>query len=124
MRPCLLILKKKVIKFLQFQCQCKFGWEGKLCEELVKMKVVAFTGPSYLVHNLVNTTSTIIELKLQTLSQNGVIFYAQITFNMYMHLYVQDGFLKFQFSCGVQTMLFSETKYRINTGFQTSVLAT
>lgn len=91
---------------------------------MVKMKVVAFTGRSYLVHNMVNATATIIELKLQTLSQNGVVFYAQITSNMYMHLYVQDGFLKFQFSCGVQTMLFSETKYRVNTGFQTSVLAT
>ncbi|XKL61568.1 hypothetical protein PGB90_008625 [Kerria lacca] len=106
------------------KCVCKFGWEGLLCEEMINIKVVAFTGSSYLIHSLSNATSTIIALKLRTLAPNGLLFYAQITTNMYMHMYVQDGYLKFQFSCGIQMMLFSETKYRINTGYETSVLAT
>uniref|UniRef100_A0A8D8ZB33 Protein eyes shut n=1 Tax=Cacopsylla melanoneura TaxID=428564 RepID=A0A8D8ZB33_9HEMI len=40
-----------------------------------------------------------------------------------MSLYLEDGLLKFQFSCGVQTMLFSEVQIRVNNGFDINILA-
>lgn len=61
---------------------------------------------------------------MRTLAENGIILYAHASANIYMSLYLQQGFLKFQFSCGIQTMLFSELKYSINTGFLMDITAT
>ncbi|VVC30456.1 Hypothetical protein CINCED_3A008316 [Cinara cedri] len=98
------------------KCKCSFGWKGEVCNERITIKVSAFTGQSFLSHRLSNRSGAEISMEIRTLAPNGILFYAQVTTHMYMCLYLQDGLLKFQFSCGVQTMLFSETRYRVNTG--------
>ncbi|XP_016662821.1 protein eyes shut [Acyrthosiphon pisum] len=98
------------------KCKCTFGWKGEICGEKIDIKVSAFTGQSFLSHRLSNRSGAEISMEIRTLAPNGILFYAQVTTHMYMCLYLQDGLLKFQFSCGVQTMLFSETRYRVNTG--------
>lgn len=40
-----------------------------------------------------------------------------------MILFVQNGQLKFQFSCGFQTMLLSELEVPVNTGYEISIKA-
>ncbi|XP_069677103.1 protein eyes shut isoform X2 [Periplaneta americana] len=106
------------------QCVCKFGWEGALCQERVGIRVAAFTGQSYLSHRLGNSMGTHIEVAARTMAPTGVLLYAHLTPDMYMYLYLEDGLLKFQFSCGVQTMLFSEVQLRVNNGFDLAVQVT
>lgn len=43
------------------------------------------------------------------------MFYATIDLT-YMILYIENGYLKFKFSCGYQTMLLSEVKVPVNNG--------
>ncbi|KAJ9586493.1 hypothetical protein L9F63_019851, partial [Diploptera punctata] len=106
------------------RCVCKFGWEGGLCEEQLGIRVAAFTGQSYLSHRLTNSTGTHISLVARTMAPTGILLYAHLTPDMYMYLYLEDGLLKFQFSCGIQTMLFSEVQLRVNNGFDLTVLVT
>uniref|UniRef100_T1HCE3 Uncharacterized protein n=1 Tax=Rhodnius prolixus TaxID=13249 RepID=T1HCE3_RHOPR len=106
------------------KCQCKFGWTGKFCEKEEGIKIAAFKGRSYLLHIFGNSSTITVSLKMRTLAENGIILYAHASANIYMSLYLQQGFLKFQFSCGIQTMLFSELKYSINTGFLMDITAT
>ncbi|XP_024082772.1 protein eyes shut isoform X2 [Cimex lectularius] len=100
------------------KCHCAFGWKGKFCDEAEGIKVAAFKGRSYLLHSFGNYTHTRISFKIRTLANDGIIMYAHMSSSVYMTLYLQGGYLRFQFSCGIQTMLFSELKYSINTGFE------
>ncbi|PSN38460.1 hypothetical protein C0J52_15614 [Blattella germanica] len=106
------------------RCVCKFGWEGALCEEQLGIKTAAFTGQSYLSHRLFNSTGTHIDVVARTMAPTGILLYAHLTPDMYMYLYLEDGLLKFQFSCGIQTMLFSEVQIRVNNGFDLAVQVT
>lgn len=105
------------------QCICRFGWEGALCQERVGIKVAAFTGQSYLSHRLTNSTGTHIQVTARTMAPTGILLYAHLTPDMYMYLYLKDGLLKFQFSCGIQTMLFSEVQFHVNNGFDIAIQA-
>ncbi|KAI5704103.1 hypothetical protein M8J75_002023 [Diaphorina citri] len=105
------------------KCACKPGWEGALCEDIQGIRTPAFTGRSYLTHGLNSTSGVVLGLGVRTLAPTGLIFYAQVSSNIYMSLYLEDGLLKFQFSCGVQTMLFSEVQIRVNNGFDINILA-
>ncbi|PNF26337.1 hypothetical protein B7P43_G01769 [Cryptotermes secundus] len=104
-------------------CVCRFGWEGALCQERVGIKVAAFTGQSYLSHRLTNSTGTHIQVTARTMAPTGILLYAHLTPDMYMYLYLKDGLLKFQFSCGIQTMLFSEVQFHVNNGFDIAIQA-
>lgn len=93
-----------------------------LCEVQLGIKQAAFNGHSYLSHRLPKTTKLTIEHVAKTLSSSGILFYANIE-NTYMILFVQNGQLKFQFSCGFQTMLLSELEVPVNTGYEISIKA-
>lgn len=41
-----------------------------------------------------------------------------------MALYLEEGLLKFKFSCGLQTMLLSEVQFHINNGYDLVVTVT
>lgn len=56
-----------------------------------------------------------IELEAKTLATKGLIFYSN-TDSTYMVLYIENGHLKFKFSCGYQTMLLSELKVPVSNG--------
>lgn len=43
--------------------------------------------------------------------------HVDITKGAYMKLYMSSGLLKFEFSCGYQTMLLSELKTYVNRGY-------
>jgi EYS protein len=58
------------------------------------------------------------------MAPTGILLYVHLSPEMYMYLYLKDGLLKFQFSCGIQTMLFSEVQFHVNNGFDIAVLAT
>ena len=119
-----LIYHKDTISGKIFQCVCKFGWEGGLCQEHLGIRVAAFTGQSYLSHRLSNSNGTHVALVARTMAPTGILLYAHLTSDIYMYLYLEDGLLKFQFSCGIQTMLFSEVQLRVNNGFDLTVLVT
>ncbi|XP_063218539.1 protein eyes shut [Bacillus rossius redtenbacheri] len=104
------------------RCSCKFSWEGPWCEEPSGVRVAAFTGRSYLTHRLDPARLTRLQLVARTLAPSGVILHAQLRDDKYARLYLHAGLLRFQFSCGVQTMLFSEVEVRVNDGFQITVL--
>jgi len=55
------------------------------------------------------------------MAPTGILLYAHLTPDMYLYLYLEDGLLKFKFSCGIQTMLFSEVQYHVNNGFDLAV---
>jgi len=58
------------------------------------------------------------------MAATGILLYAHLSPDMYMYLYLEDGILKFQFSCGIQTMLFSEVKFHVNNGFNIAIRVT
>jgi EYS protein len=106
------------------QCVCKFGWQGLLCDEHVGIRVAAFTRRSYLSHRLTNSSGAHIEVTARTVAATGILLYAHLTPDMYMYLYLEDGILKFKFSCGIQTMLFSEVQFHVNNGFNIAIKVT
>lgn len=57
-----------------------------------------------------------LEFTAKTLSPSGIVFHANID-GIYMTLYLESGYLRFMFSCGLQTMLLSELKNAANDGF-------
>ncbi|KAJ3655012.1 hypothetical protein Zmor_014159 [Zophobas morio] len=98
-----------------YQCVCSFDTEGTLCETKLGVNNAAFTGDSYLKHRLSDSTNITIELEAKTLSTKGLLFYVN-TDSTYMVLYIENGHLKFKFSCGYQTMLLSELKVPVSNG--------
>ncbi|RZC32093.1 eyes shut [Asbolus verrucosus] len=98
-----------------YQCICPFDTDGKLCEIKLGVQKAAFTGNSYLKHRLPDISNISIELDAKTLSNKGLLFYSNID-STYMVLYIENGHLKFKFSCGYQTMLLSELKVPVNNG--------
>nr|CAD7432771.1 unnamed protein product [Timema monikensis] len=101
---------------------CKFGWEGPVCEEPAGIREPAFTGQSYLSHRLYNGSEVRVEVLARTLAPTGLILYASLPGDKYLCLFLQEGLLQFQFSCGLQTMLFSEVQMNVNNGYHMSVL--
>nr|CAD7259717.1 unnamed protein product [Timema shepardi] len=104
------------------KCTCKFGWEGPVCEEPAGIREPAFTGQSYLSHRLYNGSEVRVEVLARTLAPTGLILYASLPGEKYLCLFLQEGLLQFQFSCGLQTMLFSEVQMNVNNGYHMSVL--
>lgn len=75
------------------------------------------------MYRLANTSGTTVSVVIRTLAPTGLLIYAKTTPNIYMAVYLHDGLLKFVFTCGIQTMLFSELHERVNTGFRLSITA-
>ncbi|XP_041979297.1 protein eyes shut [Aricia agestis] len=99
------------------RCQCNFNYGGIHCEEKITIKSAAFDGNSYVVHRIRNSTSIDIEFSARTLISDGQIMHVDIARSVYMELYMKSGLLKFQFSCGYQTMLLGELKTYVNKGY-------
>lgn len=104
---------------------------GQFCETLIQIQSAAFGGQSYLTHKFDDLGSAAgdkhhmqIGVQLKTFSANGLILLASALDeggSHYMALFIQNGFLQFQFSCGLQTMLLSELETQINTGNEMSI---
>lgn len=73
-------------------------------------------GNSYLKYRLFGFFNLSLDLDVQTFVTEGLIFYYHLD-SVYMALYLEDGRLKFKFSCGYQTMLLSELVLPVNNGY-------
>lgn len=62
-----------------------------------------------------------IDLQLKTKSKSGIIMHAFFDEERYVLLYMELGQLKFQFSCGLQTMLLGEIDTPINNGVNVDI---
>ncbi|GLH11808.1 Protein eyes shut, partial [Gryllus bimaculatus] len=65
----------------------------------------------------------LVEVSARTLAPRGLLLHAQLTQRRYFALFVDDGRLHFRFSCGRQTMHFTETQTRVDDGHDLAVLA-
>ncbi|VEN43855.1 unnamed protein product, partial [Callosobruchus maculatus] len=106
-----------------YKCACPFNTEGMFCEKKLGITTAAFNGNSRLSHHLPDASHVSIQLEAKTMADDGLVFYS-ITDKFYMGLYMEDGFLKFKFSCGYQTMLLSELKTKVNNGHKIMIKAT
>jgi hypothetical protein len=107
------------------RCHCPLQFSGRQCEEEVTVDVPGFVGHSLLVHKLPDDTSGInIMLTFRTSTANGILFYTGEKDQMMIAAYLQDGILKFKVSCGLQIILFSDPRDRVDTGFMQSVRIT
>ncbi|KAK3927354.1 Protein eyes shut, partial [Frankliniella fusca] len=109
------------------KCLCAFGWSGPRCAQGVHVTSAAFAGHSFLVHRLPGDLGGVlgsrVAARARTLAPSGLLLHAALAPEIYMTLYLEDGLLKFQFSCGVQTMVFSEVQHRVNNGFDLHIAA-
>ncbi|CAH0726520.1 unnamed protein product, partial [Brenthis ino] len=99
------------------RCHCLFNYGGTFCEEKITITSAAFDGNSYISHHVNNSTTIAIQFNAKTLITDGQIMHVDITKGAYMKLYMSSGLLKFEFSCGYQTMLLSELKTYVNRGY-------
>ena len=60
-------------------------------------------------------------LTFRTSTPNGLLFYTGSKDQMMIAAYLQNGILKFKVSCGLQIILFSDPRDRVDSGFQQSV---
>nr|XP_026487801.1 protein eyes shut [Vanessa tameamea] len=99
------------------RCHCLFNYGGRFCEEEIIIKSAAFDGNSFISHQVRNSTSIAIQFNAKTLITDGQIMHVDIVKGSYMKLFMNFGLLKFEFSCGYQTMLLSELKTYVNKGY-------
>ncbi|XP_039765026.1 protein eyes shut [Pararge aegeria] len=99
------------------RCHCAFNYGGRFCEQKTIITSAAFDGNSYISHHVKNSTSMSIGFNAKTLITDGQIMHVDIADGAYMKLYMESGLLKFEFSCGYQTMLLSELKTYVNKGY-------
>ncbi|VVC99473.1 unnamed protein product, partial [Leptidea sinapis] len=98
------------------RCHCIFNYSGRFCEEKLIIKSAAFGANSFIIHRVRNDTTINIQFDAKTLISDGKIMHVDIAKGVYMELYLNMGLLKFEFSCGYQTMLLSEVKTFVNKG--------
>lgn len=68
-----------------------------------------------------NDATVEIFIVLKTLSTNGIILHVYFDDERYALLYLDSSSLKFQFSCGLQTMLLGEIDSTIDNGYETNI---
>lgn len=119
------------------KCVCRFDRQDPNCKSLIRIKNAAFAGDSYLSHliysdshrdfdikPLENVLPINIELKARSRATDGLILLAiaqGLKGGHYTALFLHNGLLQFQFSCGLQTMLLSELEAPINTGHEFTI---
>ncbi|KAK0086615.1 hypothetical protein PV325_002858 [Microctonus aethiopoides] len=83
----------------------------------------AFNGKSYVRQQIMIDDNGILKiyLRLKTKAKSGIVMHAFFDEERYVLLYMELGQLKFQFSCGLQTMLLGEIDTPINNGHYVDV---
>lgn len=118
---------------------CRFDRSGAFCETRINIRNAAFGGNSYLSHQIYPATETPldetniddilpmhVELAARTRARDGLILLSVAQGSRgghYMALFLHNGLLQFQFSCGLQTMLLSELETPVNNGHEFHILA-
>lgn len=76
-----------------------------------------FLGNSYLQHpnlDFSERKSNDLYLSFKTRSQDGSLLYSHGPGNDFIHLFIADGYLRYQASCGPTNVLFVDTRVRVN----------
>ncbi|XP_025158440.1 protein eyes shut [Harpegnathos saltator] len=87
----------------------------------------AFNGKSfarqYVDVNIIDQKNATLQIyiKLKTVYKNGIILHVYFDNERYSLVYLELGSLKFQFSCGLETMLLGEIDAVIDNGFEVSI---
>lgn len=68
-----------------------------------------------------NNATLKIFVKLRTHFKDGIILHIYFDDEKYALVYLEYGSLKFQFSCGVETMLLGEIDAPINNGYEADI---
>lgn len=121
---------------------CRFDRSGAFCETRILIRNAAFGGSSYLSHqiypaaddtdtpldetNIDDILPMHVELAARTRARDGLILLSVAQGSRgghYMALFLHNGLLQFQFSCGLQTMLLSELETPVNNGHEFHILA-
>ncbi|XP_043476910.1 protein eyes shut isoform X2 [Leptopilina heterotoma] len=102
------------------KCDCSYENNCKLTSSI---KNAAFNGKSYIRQQVpfAKNDTFHIALTIRTKAKSGIIIHAFFDDERFILLYVEMGQLKFQFSCGLQTMLFGEIDSPINNGFNVNI---
>ncbi|CAG5095668.1 Similar to eys: Protein eyes shut (Drosophila melanogaster) [Cotesia congregata] len=100
------------------QCDCDSSDCTPAVTQSSTITNAAFNGKSYVRQQLKIDDSGLLKiyLRLKTKSKSGIIMHAFFDEERYVLLYMELGQLKFQFSCGLQTMLLGEIDSPINNG--------
>ncbi|XP_051158584.1 protein eyes shut-like [Leptopilina boulardi] len=102
------------------KCDCSYENNCKLTSSI---KNAAFNGKSYIRQQVPfeKNDTFHISLTIRTKAKSGIIIHSYFDDERFILLYVEMGQLKFQFSCGLQTMLFGEIDSPINSGFNVNI---
>jgi EYS protein len=105
--------------FIVLQCDCSY-WNN--CRMSRNIEHAAFSGKSYIRQKFVIENGILnIFVRLKTKAKSGIFIHALFDDERYILLYMETGQLKFQFSCGLQTMLFGELDVPINNGYSVDI---
>ncbi|XP_003424137.1 protein eyes shut isoform X1 [Nasonia vitripennis] len=101
------------------QCDCSYQ---NNCRRSPSIDVAAFNGRSYIRQKFMIQEGILsIFVRLKTRAKSGILIHALFDDERYALLYMETGQLKFQFSCGLQTMLFGELDSPVNNGHDVDV---
>ncbi|XP_014206902.1 protein eyes shut [Copidosoma floridanum] len=101
------------------RCDCSYPGN---CRKRSSIRNAAFSGKSYVRQKFTVDDGLLnVSVRLRTRAKSGILVHALFDDERYILLYVEAGQLKFQFSCGLQTMLFGELDSPINNGFEVDV---
>lgn len=107
-----------------FQCNCS---QRENCKTGPSIARAAFNGKSYArqhvdveISNGNNATLRIF-MRLRTRFKNGIILHVYFDNEKYALVYLEYGSLKFQFSCGLETMLLGEIDSPIDNGYEADI---
>uniref|UniRef100_A0AAG5DCS2 EGF-like domain-containing protein n=1 Tax=Anopheles atroparvus TaxID=41427 RepID=A0AAG5DCS2_ANOAO len=123
------------------RCHCNFRYVGPFCNIPVRIQNAAFSKDSFLRHIIYrrdnsihtvrpNTTvfgqaaAIMVRFSAKLTSREGLILLASAEGEEgyhYVALFLHNGLLQFQFSCGLQTMLLSEIEGIVNNGSELKV---
>ncbi|PBC29466.1 Protein eyes shut [Apis cerana cerana] len=105
-------------------CNCSYH---KNCKTDPNIMRAAFNGKSYARQYVDveissdNNATLKIFVKLRTHFKDGIILHIYFDDEKYALVYLEYGSLKFQFSCGVETMLLGEIDSPINNGYEADI---
>lgn len=111
---------------MTYECSCLFRFTGRYCETERALHFPSFSGDSYLEYAPLDwstASANSVFLTLKNLATEGSVLYAanQLS-NEFVHLFIQDGRLVYEMSCGLGQVLRVESTVGIATDQLVEVL--
>ncbi|XP_072042477.1 protein eyes shut homolog isoform X1 [Amphiura filiformis] len=104
------------------ECDCLWNFTGRFCQKELAVSFPAFNGNSYLTHQAVDfsqSTTNRLYLSVKTPSTDGTLAYSVSNpsnpVSDFLHLFLDDGFVVYEFSCGLGDVFRVRSTLRVNT---------